>query len=290
MTARRRRVLVFFVFLAAVHQRSGREDAGIGAHLVLDRLGDLGVLAEVVLGVLAALADALAVVGVPGARLLDDAGLLAEVDQLAGLAHALAVHDVELDDLERRRHLVLHHLDAGVVADDLVLVLERTDAADIEADRGIELQRLAARRGLGAAEHDADLHADLVDEDHQRVGLGDRGGELAQRLAHQAGVQAGQRDRPSRPRARPWAPGPRPSRSPARRWRPSAPACRRSPAPARRRRAGRSGGCRCRRRASWHSPDRAHARHRRRRRRRPSSGPRPRHAARASSCPSSPGP
>src|SRR4030095_6627816 len=31
-------VLVFFVLLAAVHQGGG-EDAGVGAHLVLDRLG-----------------------------------------------------------------------------------------------------------------------------------------------------------------------------------------------------------------------------------------------------------
>jgi hypothetical protein len=44
----------------------------------------------------------------------------------------------------------------------------------------------------GRAEHDADLHADLVDEDDQRVGALDVGGQLAQGLAHQAGLQAGQ--------------------------------------------------------------------------------------------------
>src|SRR5882762_8808921 len=98
----RRRGLVLFLvllgFLAAVHQGVG-DDAGVGPHLLLDGRGDLGMLPEVRFGVLAALADALAVVGVPRARLLDDAGLLAEVDQLAGLADAFAVHDVELDDL-----------------------------------------------------------------------------------------------------------------------------------------------------------------------------------------------
>ena len=36
----------------------------------------------------------------------------------------------------------------------------------------------------------ADLHADLVDEDHAAVALGDGGGEFAQRLGHQAGLQA----------------------------------------------------------------------------------------------------
>src|SRR4051812_15254314 len=97
-------------------------------------------LAQVSLGVLAALADALAVIGEPRARLLDHAGLVAEIDQLAGLADAFAVHDVELDDLERRRDLVLDHLDPGLVADHVVAVLDRADAADVEPDRGVELE------------------------------------------------------------------------------------------------------------------------------------------------------
>ncbi len=54
------------------------------------------------LGVLAALADALAVIGEPGARFLDDAGLDAQIDQFAGLGDAHAIHDVELDLLEGR--------------------------------------------------------------------------------------------------------------------------------------------------------------------------------------------
>ena len=144
------------------------------------------------LGVLPALADALAVAGVPGARLLDDAGLHAEIEQLAGLGDALAVHDVELDHAERRRHLVLHHLHLGLVADHDVAVLDRADAANVQPDRGIELERVAAGRGLRAAEHHADLHAQLVDEDQHGVGFGDRTGQLPERLAHQAGLQAGQ--------------------------------------------------------------------------------------------------
>src|SRR5215813_4494945 len=122
-------------FLAAVHQGAG-EDAGILADLLLNGPGDLGMFLEIGLGVLAALADALAVIGEPRARLLDDAGLLTEIDQFAGLAHALAVHDVELDDLEGRRHLVLHDFHARGVADHLVAVLERADAADVEPNRG----------------------------------------------------------------------------------------------------------------------------------------------------------
>src|SRR5690606_29265737 len=143
-------------------------------------------------GVLAALADPGRVVGEPGAGLLHDPGLHAEIDQLAHLGDTLAIHDVELDLLEGRGHLVLDHLDAGLVADDLVALLDGAYAADIEADGGIEFQRVAAGGRLGAAEHDADLHADLVDEDHHAARLGYRRGELAQRLAHQPRLQAGQ--------------------------------------------------------------------------------------------------
>ena len=77
---------------------------------------------------------------------------------------------VEFDLLEGRRDLVLDHLDAGLVADDLLAVLDGADAADIEAHRSVELQGVAARRRLGAAIHHADLHADLVDEDDHGVG------------------------------------------------------------------------------------------------------------------------
>src|SRR5690606_39846198 len=137
-----------------------------------------------------ALADALVAVGVPGARLLDDAGLHAEVDELARLGDALAVHDVELDLLEGRCDLVLHHLHARRVAHDLLAVLDCAAAPDVEPDARIELQRVAAGGRLGVAEHHADLHADLVDEDHHAVRPADRGGELAHRLAHEAGMDA----------------------------------------------------------------------------------------------------
>ena len=66
---------------------------------------------------------------------------------------------------------------------DFLAVLDGADAADVEAHRGVELERVAAGRGLGVAEHDADLHADLVDEDDDGVGALDVAGELAQRLA-----------------------------------------------------------------------------------------------------------
>ena len=100
-----------------------------------------------------------------------------------------AVEDVELGLLERRRHLVLDDLDAGAVSDRVGAVLQRLDATDVEADRRVELQRLAAGGGLGRAEEDADLLAQLVDEDHRGVGLVETTGELAQRLRHESSLQ-----------------------------------------------------------------------------------------------------
>ena len=68
--------------------------------------------------------------------------------------------------------------------------LERLDAADVEPDRGVELERAAAGRRLGVAEHDADLLAQLVREEADRVGAVERAGELAERLAHQPRLEA----------------------------------------------------------------------------------------------------
>src|SRR5881392_291100 len=158
------------------HHRIG-DGAGIAADRLLDLLADLRVLLQIGFGVLAALADALAVIGEPCAGFFDDAGLDAEIDQFAAFRDALAVHDVEIDDLERRRHLVLDDLDPGLVADHLVAVLDRTDAADIEPYGGIEFQRLAAGRRFRVAEHDADLHADLIDKDHHAARARDRAGQ-----------------------------------------------------------------------------------------------------------------
>src|ERR1700681_4849547 len=122
-------------------------------------------LLEERLRVLAALTDALLAVGVPRARFPDDVALERDVDDGAHLRDSLAVRDVELGQAERRRDLVLHHFHARARADDVLTDLDLLELAHVEPDRGVELERAAARRGLGAAEHDADLLAQLVDED-----------------------------------------------------------------------------------------------------------------------------
>src|SRR5690606_2970421 len=153
-------------------------DLGADPELLLDPLldlvGEAGVVAQELAGVLLALPELVALVGVPGAGLADDPLLDADVDERALAADAHAVEDVELGLLERRRDLVLDDLDAGAVADHVGTVLERLDAADVQPDRRVELQRAPTGGGLRRAEHHADLLAQLVDEDR-------RGARAAQR-------------------------------------------------------------------------------------------------------------
>src|SRR5207237_5268190 len=115
-----------------------------GVDLRLERPGQRGILPQERLGVVATLAQALAVVAEERARRLDDPVLEPEIDQAALRRDADAVLDVELGLPERRRDLVLDDLRAHPVADRLGPLLERLDPADVDALRRVELERAAA--------------------------------------------------------------------------------------------------------------------------------------------------
>src|SRR3954468_7440117 len=140
--------------------------------------------------VLPALAESLVLEAEVRAGLLDDLPLDCGVENRALPGDPGAVDDVELGLLERRRDLVLHYLHAHAVAVGLDAVLERLDPPDVEPDRGVELQRATAGGRLRVAEHHADLLAQLVGEQADRVGSVERARELAQSLAHQPRLQA----------------------------------------------------------------------------------------------------
>ncbi len=122
--------------------------------------------------------DLVALVGVPGTGLLDQALGNTQVNDLAVTVDTLAVKDLELGLTEWRRNLVLDDLDAGFATDHLVAFLDRAGTADIQTHRGVELQSVTTGGGFRAAEHHADLHTDLVDEDDQAVGVLDVTGDL----------------------------------------------------------------------------------------------------------------
>src|SRR4051794_9904488 len=158
--------------------------------LALDLLGDLLVLVQEPLGVVAPLAEALGPVGEERAGLGDHVVLDPEVEDAARGRDALAELDVELSLAERGRDLVLDDLDPDAVADRLRAVLERLDAADVEPLGRVELQRAAAGLGLGRAEHDPDLLADLVDEEAEGLRAVEVAGQLAHGLGHHPCLQA----------------------------------------------------------------------------------------------------
>src|SRR3954470_2285209 len=158
--------------------------------LRLDLLGDLRVLVEIGLRVVAALAQPLFAIREERAGLRDDRVLDPQIQDAARARDPGAELDVELRLAERRGDLVLDDLDADAVADGLRAVLQRLYPADVQALGRVELQRAPARLRLRRAEHDADLLADLVREDAQRLGAVEVAGELAHRLAHHPRLDA----------------------------------------------------------------------------------------------------
>src|SRR5690606_20529165 len=113
-----------------------------------------------------------------------------EVENLTDLGNTLAIHDVEFDLLEGRRDLVFHDLHPCGIADNIVAILDLPGTPNVQADRSVEFQGVAASGGFGITVHHTDLHAELVDKDHHAARAADRTGELPERLAHQPGLQA----------------------------------------------------------------------------------------------------
>ena len=93
---------------------------------------------------------------------------------------------------ERWRHFVFDDLDFGFIANDFVAGFDRAGATNIETHRGVKLQRITTSGGLGIAKHDANLHADLVNEDDHRISTIDRACEFTQGLRHQPRLQTRQ--------------------------------------------------------------------------------------------------
>src|SRR5205823_978189 len=119
------------------------------AHGTLECAGKLRILLQRLGRLLPPGPDPLAIDREPGAVLLHQAAVASEVQQLMRPRDPDAVEDVELRLPEGRSELVLHDFHASARADHLLAILDGTDAADVEADGGIELQRVAARGGLG---------------------------------------------------------------------------------------------------------------------------------------------
>ena len=136
-------------------------------------------------GVVLALTDLVAVVRVPGTRLLDDVMYHAKLDDFAFTRNTFTVENIEQRLAKRRRDLVLDDLHPRFIADDFLAALDRANAADVEPHRGIELECVAAGGRLRVAEHHADLHPDLINEYQGRLRLGNGRRQFAKGLRHE---------------------------------------------------------------------------------------------------------
>src|SRR5205807_1969376 len=114
--------------------------------------------------ILAALPHAFPAKAKPRSRLLDQAFVHAEVDQVAFARNAFAIENVEFRFAERGCDFVLHHFAARSRTHDLVAFFDRLHAPDVHAHGRIKLQRAPSRGRLRIAEHHANFFANLVDE------------------------------------------------------------------------------------------------------------------------------
>src|SRR5438093_1451329 len=85
------------------------DETELAAHAVFDRPRDVGIVAQELFGVLASLAKPLSAVREPRAALFDDPLVDADVDEIAKLRDAFAVHHVEFGLAEGRCDFVLDH-------------------------------------------------------------------------------------------------------------------------------------------------------------------------------------
>ena len=114
----------------------------------------------------------------------------AQINQFAFPADTFAVKNIEFGLTERRRNFVFDDFDFGFVTNNVIAFFNLTGTADVEADGGVEFECVTAGRGFRAAEHHADFHTDLVNENNQCIGAFDVAGQFAEGLAHQASLQA----------------------------------------------------------------------------------------------------
>src|SRR5262245_22718592 len=107
-------------------------------HLPFDGCPHLRMLFQIQLGILASLTDTFLGVSKPGPTLLDDLTLHSQIEQLAGSANPIAIHNIKFHLSEGRGHLVFDDFHPCAVADHLLTGLNRVETANIEPDRGIE--------------------------------------------------------------------------------------------------------------------------------------------------------
>ena len=121
---------------------------------------------------------------------MDDVLLYGKIQNIPLSGNTLSEHDIKFRLTEGRGDLILYNFYTGMVSHHNASLFQRLDAADIQANRGIEFQSPPSRCGLRVSEHDADFFPELVNEYHAAVGLADGRRQLPACLRHHSCLQA----------------------------------------------------------------------------------------------------
>src|SRR5438477_6978363 len=127
LLGRRRRLRLLWCFGLFAHGHPQR-----ALHVILYLLKDYWLILQSLLCVLATLAEPLALIREPRTTLFNYAIVRREIEQVAFLRNAFAVHDVELGLAERRRDFIFRDFHLRTIADDAIAVLNGADAANVE--------------------------------------------------------------------------------------------------------------------------------------------------------------
>ena len=141
------------------------------------------------LDIVPALANAFPVIGEPGTALLDEFLIDSDIQKVAGFGNAFAEGYVVFHLFERRRDFVFHNLDADTSSKDICSIFDLLSAAQLQTDRGVELQREAAGSRIRIAEHYPDFLTNLVGKDNTGLGFIGNPGQFSECLGHQARQQ-----------------------------------------------------------------------------------------------------
>src|SRR5690554_124644 len=132
--------------------------------------GDIQVCLEEVDCILPALPYLLTHVRVPGTTLVKQFIFERSIENTPVVAYPFAEEHVEFNFLERWSNLVLHDLYSYPVSDDIVGTSAYCFyAANLDSDRGVELECITTGGRLRVTEHDIDLHTNLVYENDGRI-------------------------------------------------------------------------------------------------------------------------
>jgi hypothetical protein len=155
-----------------------------------DPLQHLRTITEHLDGFLLTLRQALPIEAVPRPTLLDHIHIASDVDQVPHTIDPTTEHDLYFRLTERRRYFVLRDLHPNTIPDLVRTALDVPTPTHFDAYGAVELQGATPGRGLGIAVQHPDLLTDLVDEDGGGLTLGEHPRELAEGLAHQAGLES----------------------------------------------------------------------------------------------------